>query len=127
MKLALNVFLLDMVTGLVEAVHFARCNALDLERLLSVIEAGPLASKVALAKTAQLLREDFEPQASLADALKNASLTLAQARASGAAAPLLDAAHALYDEAARQGHEAFDMVAVLRALEARSQRLVELE
>jgi 3-hydroxyisobutyrate dehydrogenase len=42
-------------------------------------------------------------------------------------APLLDAAHALYDEAARQGHEASDMVAVLHALEARSQRLADLE
>jgi 3-hydroxyisobutyrate dehydrogenase len=127
MKLALNVFLLDMVTGLVEAVHFARRNALDPASLLRVIEAGPMASAVALAKGGQLQREDFEPQASVDDALKNATLTLAQARASGTPAPLLAAAHALLDEAARQGHGRRDMVAMLRALEARAGRLVEPE
>ncbi len=46
MKLAVNLFLITMVTGLAEAFHFADGYGLDLDRLRAVLDAGPMASPV---------------------------------------------------------------------------------
>jgi 3-hydroxyisobutyrate dehydrogenase len=39
MKLAVNLFLITMVTGLVEATHFAESKGLDLDRFIAVLDA----------------------------------------------------------------------------------------
>ena len=40
MKLAVNLYLITMVTGLAEAAHFAGQHGLDLERFVAVLDAG---------------------------------------------------------------------------------------
>jgi 3-hydroxyisobutyrate dehydrogenase len=119
-KLSVNLFLITMVTGLAEALHFAERQGLDVRRVVDVLDAGPMASAVSRGKAAKLLAGDFSPQAAIGDVLKNNRLIAEAARASGVASPLLDACHALFGETSAQGRDAEDMVAVARALEART-------
>jgi len=125
MKLAVNVFLIAMVTGLAESAHFAERHGLDLPTLRAVLDAGPMASAVSRAKAAKLVSADLGVQAAVPDVLKNARLIVEAARRAGAAAPLLEACHGLYEEALALGHEADDMIAVIDAFRARTRAVSE--
>jgi 3-hydroxyisobutyrate dehydrogenase len=120
MKLAVNIFMIPMVTALAEAAHFADRHGLDLGQLLAVLDASPMASDVSRVKARKLADGDFAVQASIGDVLKNCRLAAEAARESGVASPLLDVCQALYGETLALGHGRDDMVAVLRALEARA-------
>jgi len=120
MKLAVNLFLITMVTGLAEAVHFATRHDLDLPTFVDVLSAGPMASGVSRVKSAKLAARDFAVQASIADVLNNNRLIAGAARAAGIASPLLDVCHALFGETEALGHGATDMAAVIQAIEQRS-------
>jgi 3-hydroxyisobutyrate dehydrogenase len=120
MKLSVNLFLISLVTGLAEAVHFADRNGLDLNQLMAVLNAGPMASDVSRVKAPKLLSRDFSVQAAISNVLENNRLIAEVARGAGIASPLLDVCHALYGEALALGLGAADMVAVLAAIEARS-------
>lgn len=121
MKLAVNLFLITMVTGLVEAFHFAERHTLDLEQFAAVLDAGPMTSNVSRMKLSKLVSQDFAMQAGITDVLKNNRLIAEAARGSRIASPLLDICHALYGETQALGLGEFDMVSVLRAIEARSE------
>lgn len=127
MKLAVNLYLITMVTGLAEAVHFARRNGLDLARFRSVLDAGPMASAVSRVKAQKLVAGDYAVQASIANVLENNRLIAEAARRSGVASPLLDVCHALYGETLALGHDQDDMAAVVRAIEARTARVAAPE
>lgn len=120
LKLAVNLFLITMVTALAEAVHLARSTGVDPDLLAAVLDAGPMASAVSRGKLAKLLGEDFATQASIEDVWMNARLVAAEARGAGAATPLLDQSLALLAETAALGHGGDDMVAVLRGIEGRA-------
>jgi 3-hydroxyisobutyrate dehydrogenase len=119
-KLAVNLFLITMVTGLAEALHLAERLGLDLAAVRAVLDAGPMASTVSRGKTAKLLAGDWSAQAAALDVLENNRLIAEAARSAGVAAPLLDACHALFGEAVALGHGGDDMVAVAAALRART-------
>jgi 3-hydroxyisobutyrate dehydrogenase len=121
MKLSVNLFLITQVTGLTEAFHFAARHGLDAGLLRDVLDAGPMASAVSRMKAPKLLARDFAVQAAAADVLKNNRLIAGAARETGAATPLLDACHTLFEETVARGYGAEDMVAVVRALEARTE------
>jgi 3-hydroxyisobutyrate dehydrogenase len=123
MKLSVNLFLITMVTGLAEAVHFAERHGLDMRRLLEVFDAGPMASSVSQVKAAKLVNADFGVQAALTDVLYNNRMVAEAARAAQLASPLLDVCHALYGEAQALGHGKSDMVAVVRAIESRTEMI----
>ena len=127
MKLAVNLFLITMVTGLVEAFHFAKAQGLDLHTFLAVLDAGPMASSVSRTKGRKLVFGDVQPQASIADVLKNNRLVAEAACEARVASPLLDICHDLYREtmAAQLGSQ--DMVAVLHAFEARTVKEAQLQ
>ncbi|GGQ13697.1 dehydrogenase [Streptomyces griseomycini] len=120
MKLSVNLFLITQVTGLTEAFHFADRHGLDRRRFLDVLDAGPMASAVSRMKAPKLLARDFTVQAAATDVLKNNRLIAEAAREAGLASPLLDVCHTLFEETVSRGHGGEDMVAVLRALEART-------
>lgn len=122
-KLAVNLFLVTMVTGLAEAFHFAERSDLDLERFARVLDAGPMASAVSRMKLAKLLEHDFSVQAGLPDVLRNAVLIDDAARQAQIAAPLIALCRQLYAEATAltTGHE--DMIGVVHAHEARTAAL----
>lgn len=120
MKFSVNLFLITMVTGLTEAFHFADRQGLDQRLLRDVLDAGPMASAVSRVKAPKLVTRDFTVQAAAADVLKNNRLIAEAARKADLASPLLDICHTLYGETVEQGHGGEDMVAVLRALETRT-------
>jgi 3-hydroxyisobutyrate dehydrogenase len=121
MKLSVNLFLITLVTGLTEAFHFADRHGLDRHLLRDVLDAGPMASAVSRMKAPKLLARDFTVQAGAADVLKNNRLIAEAARRTGLASPLLYVCHALFGETVARGHGDEDMVAVLHALEARTE------
>ncbi|MEV3984634.1 NAD(P)-dependent oxidoreductase [Nonomuraea sp. NPDC049758] len=123
MKLAVNIFLITMVSGLAEAAHFAARHGLDLDRFAQVLDSGPMASDVSRGKVRKLLDGDLAAQAAIADVLKNNRLIAGAARASGVASPLIDVCHALFAETLALGHGTLDMVTVIRAIEARTDGL----
>jgi 3-hydroxyisobutyrate dehydrogenase len=120
MKLSVNLFLNTMVACLAEAVHFAERHGLDLQQLLAVLDAAPMASNVSRVKAPKLVARDFAVQASSSNVLENTRLIAEAARRSELASPLLDVCHALYTETVALGHGPSDMVAVIRAIEART-------
>ena len=119
MKLAVNSFLITMVTGLTEALHFAERHALDIQQFVAVLNAGPMASEVSRAKLAKLADRDFAVQASIANVRESTRLIAEAANAAGVGAPLLETCRTLYNDAVALGLGDSDMVAVLRAIEMR--------
>ncbi|MFJ9814854.1 NAD(P)-dependent oxidoreductase [Streptomyces sp. NPDC101151] len=120
MKLSVNLFLITLVTGLTEAFHFAERRGLDRGLFLDVLDAGPMASGVSRMKAPKLRERDFAVQAGALDVLKNNRLIAEAARKAHLASPLLDICHTLFEETVAQGYGGQDMVAVLRAIEART-------
>ena len=120
MKLAVNVLLTTVVVGLAESVHFAERHNLDLTRLITVLNAGPMASDVSRGKAGKLLAQDFTAQASIVNVLENNRLITGAAREAGIASPLLDVCHSLFRETQNLGLGEADMIAVIRAIEQRT-------
>jgi len=119
-KLAVNSYLISMVTALAETFHLAARTGVDVEVLRAVLDAGPMASVVSRGKAAKLLAGDLSAQAAVADVLKNARLAEGAAVAAGAAHPLLRASRELFEEAVAAGLGADDMIGVIAALDARA-------
>jgi 3-hydroxyisobutyrate dehydrogenase len=124
MKLAVNLFLITMVTGLVEAVHFAERYGLDIAQFVAVLDAGPMASDVSRVKAAKAVARDFAVQGAISNVLENNRLIAEAAREAGISSPLLDVCHSLYQETEALGLGGDDMIAVIRALEQRTSAIV---
>lgn len=120
MKLAVNLFLITLVTGLAESVHLAMKNGSSLQTLRAVLDSGPMGSAVSRGKLEKLVDDDYSVQASLANVLYNNVLIADSARKLGAATPLLDDCLQLFQEAVGLGHGGQDMIAVLHAITARA-------
>ncbi len=119
MKLAVNAFLISMVTGLAEAFHFAKRKGLDLATFETLLSKSPMASEVSQAKASKLANSDFGPHAKVSDVLMNNRLITSSAAASGIVVPLLEECGSLYSEAVALGFGMNDMCAVVKAIEAR--------
>ncbi|GIM95349.1 NAD(P)-dependent oxidoreductase [Paractinoplanes toevensis] len=120
MKLAVNTFLISMVTGLAEAFHFAEGVGLDQALLKDVLDAGPMASFVSQGKSGKIVDRDFAVQASIRDVHYNNRLIVEAARAHRIAAPLLDVCRELYAETEQLGRGTEDMASVIHAVTART-------
>ena len=121
-KLAVNVFLINLVTGLAESVRFAEVNGVDLEVFRAVVDSGPMASDVSRIKLAKLLTDDYSAQATVRDVRYNSRLILDQASLTGADLPLMADSERLLGVTEGLGHGDDDMVAVLRALREPAQQ-----
>jgi 3-hydroxyisobutyrate dehydrogenase len=124
MKLSVNLFLITMVTGLAEAVHFGGRHGLDMRQFLAVLDASPMASSVSRVKAPKLAARDFAVQASISDVLYNGRLVAEAAREAGIASPVLDLCRALYGETEALGLGKADMVAVIRAIDQRTEAIL---
>jgi len=120
MKLAVNIYLITMLTGLAESVQFARAHGLDLDQFGDILGAGQMASPIMRVKVPKLLAEDFTAQAAVEDVRMNTRLISAAAEEKGLASPLLEACHALLGETEGLGYGRADMTAVIKGLEART-------
>ncbi|KZE90570.1 2-hydroxy-3-oxopropionate reductase [Microbacterium sp. TNHR37B] len=125
MKLAVNTFLITMVTGLAETFHFATRAGADLDLLREILAAGPMASVVSRGKAEKLTADDLSAQAAISDVLKNARLAEDAAHDVGADHPLITASRKLYEEAEAAGRGGLDMIGVIAALAARAEPLDE--
>jgi 3-hydroxyisobutyrate dehydrogenase len=121
-KLAVNVYLIALVTGLAEAVNFADENGVDRATLRAVLDSGQMASPVSRVKLGKLADDDLSPQASIRDVHYNSRLILEQARTTGTAMPLLTECDALLDTASDLGLAGADMIAVIEALRRPGER-----
>jgi len=122
MKLALNLFMIVMVSGLVEAFHFAERAGIDPAVLRDVLAASPMASNVSQVKADKLVARDWAAQAAIADVLKNVDLVREAARGWGATAPLIGLCRELYGSAVADGNGGLDMVAVSSVLHRWAER-----
>lgn len=120
MKLSVNLFLITMVTGLCEAFHFADRHGLDTRLFEAIVDAGPMASSVSKIKLPKLVKHDYSVQASIVDVLKNSGLVADAARRAKIASPLIQECDAMFAETLALGHGGLDMVAVVKAFEART-------
>ena len=120
MKLAINIFMLCTSVGLAEAVHFADRHGLPLDRFQEAADSSQMASQLSRIKLAKLVAGDFTRQGSVADGVNNTKLITDAARDAGAATDLITIVQALFTEAFALGHGSADMIAVIRAIEARS-------
>lgn len=118
MKLAINTFLVTMVTGLAETVALAAAHQLPMEALSAVLDAGPMASDVSRAKLAKLLSGDVDAQAAVTHVLANCRLAVESTRRR--VTPLMALCHDLYSETVDLGYGTADMVSVIKAIEARA-------
>lgn len=116
-KLAVNAYMITMLTGLVEAVHLADRSGLERSVLAEVLLGGPMAAPLLRTKLDKLIGGDVAVQAAVADVAKNTGLITAAARDAGAATPLADACDRLFGRAVALGDGAADLIAVLRVLE----------
>ena len=122
-KLAVNSYMITMLTGLAEAVHLADRHGVDRRILAEVLLGGTLASPLLATKLAKLVSGDDEAQAAITDVAKNTGLITAAAAATGAAAPLAEVCDGLFGEAVHLGLGGADLVSVIRVLEERSAKL----
>jgi 3-hydroxyisobutyrate dehydrogenase len=123
MKLSLNVFLIALVSGLAECVHFAENNGVDRTLLLEAISSSHLSSDFSRVKLPKLLTRDFDAQARISDVLENSQLIVDVAREAGIASPLSDVCLSLFGETRDLDLANADTVAVLRAIEKRTNEI----
>jgi 3-hydroxyisobutyrate dehydrogenase len=120
MKLSVNLFMLVLIAGLAEAVHFADRQGLNLMHLQAVLDAGPMASDVSRLKIAKMISHDFAVQAGISDAWNSTRLIAEEASNANISSGLLDLSQSFYGEAAALCQGEGDIAAVLRAIEART-------
>ena len=114
-KLAVNTYLIGLVTSLTEAVNFATHAGIDMDIFKDVLCSGPMANDVMRVKLAKLLKKDYSTQASVSDVLYNNQLITKSARLIGATTPLANTSELLYRQAAMSGYDGRDMIAVVEA------------
>jgi 3-hydroxyisobutyrate dehydrogenase len=120
MKLAINIFMLTTAVGLAEAFHFAERQGLPLDRFQEIANASQMASNLSQIKLAKLMAGDFAKQGAVVDGVNNTRLITDAARDANVSAALISECQRLYNEAFALGHGSQDMIAVIRAIETRS-------
>jgi 3-hydroxyisobutyrate dehydrogenase len=122
MKLAVNAFLITMVTGLAEAVAFAAAVGVDLATFAHIVDCGPMSSVVSRRKLAKLTDGDQEAEAAAREVLRISEVHLGSAADAGVAAPLMQVCRDLLRETVAAGDGVADMVAVADAISRRAVR-----
>lgn len=117
MKLVVNLVLGLNRLVLAEGLAFARASGVELAQALRVLSAGPAYSRVMDFKGQKMLDRDFEPQARLAQHLKDVGLILQQAESVGAKVPLTRLHREVLQQLEAAGFGGEDNAAVLRAFD----------
>lgn len=114
MKLALNIAIGLHRAVLAESLTFAEANGISGDTALAVLRAGAGYSRAMDVKGEKMLREEFHPQARLAQHAKDVDQILATAAAVGAWTPLSALHQGLLQLAIGQGLGPLDNSAIIR-------------
>jgi 3-hydroxyisobutyrate dehydrogenase len=117
MKLAINLYMVAMVVGLGEAIHFAGRHEVDLGQFMEILDAGPMASPLSRIKAPKLVQRDFSAQAAAVTVLENTEIISGAARKAGVTTPMLDVCQGLLQATCDMGFGAEDLVAIIQVLE----------
>jgi 3-hydroxyisobutyrate dehydrogenase-like beta-hydroxyacid dehydrogenase len=115
MKLVTNLVLGLNRAALAEGLAFAGALGLDAGRALALLRDSAAHSRVMDGKGEKMVRGDFEPQARLAQHLRDVRLILAESEAAGLPLPLSLAHRRLLEAAEAAGYGPLDNSAVIRA------------
>ncbi len=95
-KLAINLYMIVMITGLAEATNLAERRGLDTSQFARILAWGPMSSELMRTKLQKLLARGLCAQAAIHNVLDNVRLISETARDTRVASPLLDVCSALY-------------------------------
>lgn len=115
MKLAVNLVLGLNRAALAEGLAFAEAIGLDPAATLEVLKAGPAASAVMATKGQKMLDREFEPQARLAQHLKDVRVILETGSAAGAQMPMSGVHRTVLEQLVEAGLGDRDNSAVIEA------------
>ncbi|MFP7492717.1 NAD(P)-dependent oxidoreductase [Terribacillus saccharophilus] len=115
-KLAVNMLLVQSLTGLSEAITFGEATGLDRERLMDVLLALPVTSDIQAGKRDTILNQDFNPQFPLEHAYKDLQQISETAYEAGAPLPMTNSVKELYALAKKYGYGKQDVAAVYALL-----------
>jgi 3-hydroxyisobutyrate dehydrogenase len=115
LKLAVNAFLVSMVSGIAQSLSLARELGLDPEAFLEAVHGGAMDAPYVQLKGKTMLAGDFTPAFALDGALKDADLAAEAARSVGLDAGLIDALRHQLRRVSDTGHGEEDLSAVYRA------------
>jgi 3-hydroxyisobutyrate dehydrogenase-like beta-hydroxyacid dehydrogenase len=116
MKLIVNLVLGLNRAALAEGLALASACGIDIAAALKVLKDTPAYSAVMVAKGPKMVARDYEPQARLAQHLKDVRLIRELARRNGAWTPLSEVHQSLLETAVQLGYGEADNSAVMEAL-----------
>lgn len=119
MKLAVNTYLGGLVTGLFEAVNYARTADLDLTTLSQVLENGPMNCDLMRMKLPKLRDRDYTAQGSIRQAVNNMTMICEEGARVGASMPLSNVVLDLVRDAQAAGWSDEDMIVIEKVIAAR--------
>lgn len=111
LKLVANSWVLAITSATGEALALAKALDVDPRGFLDAIEGGPLDLPYLRAKSAAILKDEWEPSFTVSNAGKDADLIVAAGRAHGARLDVAEAVAARMHRAEQQGHGERDMAA----------------
>jgi 3-hydroxyisobutyrate dehydrogenase-like beta-hydroxyacid dehydrogenase len=115
-KLAVNMLLVQSLTGLSEAISFGEAVGLDKEHLMDVLLALPVTSDIQAGKRDAILQQNFDPQFPLEHAYKDLQQISETAYEAGAPLPMTNSVKELYALAKKNGYGKQDVAAVYALL-----------
>lgn len=115
-KLAVNMLLVQSLTGLSEAISFGEAVGLDKEHLMDVLLALPVTSDIQAGKRDTILQQNFDPQFPLEHAYKDLQQISETAYEAGAPLPMTNSVKELYALAKKNGYGKQDVAAVYALL-----------
>jgi 3-hydroxyisobutyrate dehydrogenase len=114
-KLVVNTWLHALMGSLAETIAFARSVGVDPERFLDIIDGAPMGAPYAQVKGRMMIGSEYPASFSADLGAKDVRIALDAAKAAGLELPILAAAGAAYEEAARLGHGGDDIASIYEA------------
>jgi len=118
MKLVMNMVLGLNRAVLAEGLCFAKSLGFDLDKTLEVLQAGPAQSAAMMTKGRKMIEENFEPQARLAQHLKDVRLMISAASQANASIPMTTMHAEILEQAEQMGFGNADNSAVIKAFQS---------
>lgn len=117
MKLVINLVIGLNRAVLAEGLEFARASGIDPYLALDILKASPAYCRAMDTKGLRMLNEEFDPEARLAQHLKDVRLILASGERTGAHLPLSNVHRVLLEAAEAAGFGSADNSAVIKAFQ----------